>query len=176
MHALARAGRPRPRRRRRRGLLRRLWLVPLCVIAVAAIAYGVAELRSEQVTAESNLLVSSRPGAVGPGAAYEASRLALTYAALVGKDTGIVNQVAGDLDTTPKRVRDSLTVSNPTDTAALRVRYRDEDPAVAAQGSRAAAQAIGGATPASPNIGPNTVQVVRWPTRRTRPTTRWPRS
>jgi capsular polysaccharide biosynthesis protein len=144
-----------------RGLLRRAWVVPLTMVAVAAIAFGVAKIRTEQVTAESVVLVNSKPGPIGPGAATEASRLALTYAAIIPKDSNLLLAISRAVEQPTSDVRQRFSAVNPTDTAVLRLRYRDADPAVAAAGSRAATQALAGLRPASPTIGPGTVQIVR---------------
>jgi capsular polysaccharide biosynthesis protein len=142
-------------------LLRRGWVIPLAMLAVAAVALAVAKIRTQEATAESIVLVNSKPGPIGPGAATEASRLALTYAAIVPKDSNILQAVSRAIDEPTSKVRKRFSAVNPTDTAVLRLRFRDDDPAVAATGARAATQALAGLRPASPTIGPGTVQIVR---------------
>ncbi len=153
--------RPAPKRLSMRGIVRRGWLIPLVMVAVAAIAFGVNKIRSHEVTAKSVVLVTSEAGPDGPGFATEAAKLALSYAAAIPQDQAIVQRVATAIGRSNQYVRDRLGASNPTDTAILELRFRDKDPSAAAAASRAAAEAVTGNRPATQAIGAGSIQVVR---------------
>src|SRR5436190_19502597 len=138
-----------PKRLSMRGILRRGWLIPLVMVAVAAIAFGINRIRSHDVTAQSIAIVTSEAGPDGPGFATEAAQLALSYAAAIPQDEGVVQPGATMIGRSDQYVRDHLAVANPTNTAILQLRFRDGNPSAAAAASRAAAEAVAGARPAT---------------------------
>src|SRR6201995_3553149 len=75
-------------------LLRRLWIVPLSIIVVAAIAYAVAGLQSSTYTAQSTVVVTSAPGPLGQGSSPNAANLASTYAGALPNDPALQAYVA----------------------------------------------------------------------------------
>jgi capsular polysaccharide biosynthesis protein len=158
-----------PKRLSMRGLVRRGWVIPLVMVAVAAIAFGVNRIRSHEVTAKSVVLVTSEAGPDGPGFATEAAKLALSYAAAIPQDQAIVQRVATSIGRSDQYVRDHLGASNPTDTAILELRFRDKNPSAAAAASRAAAEAVTGNRPATQAIGAGSIQIVRLADRPKRP-------
>ena len=161
--------RPPAKRLSMLGIARRGWVVPLVVVAVAAIAFGVNRIRTHQVTAQSVVLVTSEAGPDGPGFATEAAKLALSYATVIPQDQSVVQQIASTIGRSNSYVRDHFSVSNPTDTAILQLRFRDKSSSLAAEGSRAAVQAVAGDHPVTPAIGPGSVQAVRLADRPKRP-------
>jgi capsular polysaccharide biosynthesis protein len=160
---------PPPKRLSMRGIARRGWLVPLVMIAVAAIAFGVNRVRTHEVTAQSVVLVTSEAGPDGPGFATEAAKLALSYATVVPQDQAVVQQIATSIGRSTNYVRDHFSVANPTDTAILQLRFRDKSPSAAAAGSRAAVVAVAGDHPVTPAIGAGSIQAVRLADRPKRP-------
>jgi capsular polysaccharide biosynthesis protein len=161
--------RPPAKRLSMLGIARRGWVVPLVVVAVAAIAFGVNRIRTHQVTAQSVVLVTSEAGPDGPGFATEAAKLALSYATVIPQDQSVVQQIGSTIGRSSSYVRDHFSVSNPTDTAILQLRFRDKSPSLAAEGSRAAVQAVAGDHPVTPAIGAGSIQAVRLADRPKRP-------
>jgi hypothetical protein len=144
-----------------RGLRRRLWLIPLAVAAVVAVAFGVSAVRGDSTTAQSVVVVTSHPGPKGPGYASEAAKLALTYAGVLEQDPVVLDRIGTAVGRSRDDVRDRFSVVNDTDTAVLRLRFRDDDRGRAALGATTAAQAIAGSRPASPRVGPDSVELVK---------------
>jgi capsular polysaccharide biosynthesis protein len=161
--------RPPAKRLSMLGIARRGWLIPLVVVAVAAAAFGVNRLRTHEVTAQSVVLVTSQAGPDGPGFATEAAKLALSYTTVIPQDESVVQQVANAIGRSTHYVRQHFTVSNPTDTAILQLRFRDKSPSAAAAASRTAVQAVVGDHPVTPAIGAGSIQAVRLADRPKRP-------
>jgi hypothetical protein len=78
-------------------LRRRWWLVLLCTVAVAALAYGVGELRSRTATAEAVDMLNPGVNAPGPGAADQAARLAADYARVMPQDDELLRSVGASV-------------------------------------------------------------------------------
>lgn len=152
---------PASKRLSLRGLARRGWLIPLAMIAVAAIAFGVNRVRTHEVTAQSVVLVNSQAGPDGPGFASEAATLALSYTTVIPQDQAVVQRIASTIGRSTSYVRDHFNVVNPTNTAILNLRFRDKSPSAAAAAARAAAQAVTGSRPATAAIGAGSIQIVR---------------
>jgi hypothetical protein len=170
-----------------RTLIRRGWLVPLITIAVAAIAYLIADSQSRTYTSQATLVVPSGPKAAGeqhqttvgpqPSSAAtnlertpsDATDLARTYAAQIPEDDRIVGSIANQLGTSPKHVRDSLTAeavvgANPgSDTALVNLSYGAGTPAKARQGAALAVSAVTGPNPVAAGISPDSLDQVRAP-------------
>ena len=100
---------------------RRLWILPVSIVVVAAIAYAVAGLQSSTYTAQSNVVVTSAPGPLS-GNSAGASSLAATYAGGLPNDPTLQAYVAktahvNPLGTIPRcrpRARCSPSSSSPT--------------------------------------------------------------
>ena len=86
-----------PQRVGLRGLGRRWWLVLLAIAATAAAGYGAASLQTRYYRAESFVVVTSKPTKKDPGQAYDASRLALTYAASLPQDERLLKHIAANV-------------------------------------------------------------------------------
>jgi capsular polysaccharide biosynthesis protein len=160
---------PASKRLSLRGVARRAWVIPLTMIAVAGIAFGVNRIRTHEVTAQSVAVVTSNAGPEGPGFATEASKLALTYSTVIAQDQNVIARLARTLGRSTSYVRKHFTVANPTDTAILQLRFRDTDPSTAAAGARAAAEAVAGRRPATGTVGAGSIQIVRLASRPARP-------
>jgi capsular polysaccharide biosynthesis protein len=150
-----------PKRFSLSSLRRRWWLIPLAVVMTAAAAFAAAQLKESNYTASSWLVTSSDDGFRGPGRAFDASRLALTYATSLPEDDQLIAHIARAIDRSPDEVDDNFTVVNQPDTAAVRLRYSDDDPEVARAGARAAAEGASGREPAAASVTPGTLSVVR---------------
>lgn len=151
-----------------RALKRRWWVIPLAVIAAAAAGYGAASLQKRLYTAESLVVVSSRaaqgdPGRrydANPGQAFDAGRLALTYASALPEDDRLLRRIATAVGRPLDEVDERFSVTNDTETATLRFRYRDEDAVIAAVGSRTAADGVTSSPPATQAVRPGTLYLV----------------
>jgi len=131
-------------RTRRPWLRRRGWLVLLTAAAVTAGAYLGNDTKKTTYTAEAFLFVPSGAGATGPGNAFEANRLALTYVASIPHDSAILNHVADAVGSTPTQVDDDLGVNTTGDNAVMKITYSSEDEAKALAAVRAATEVITG--------------------------------
>jgi hypothetical protein len=143
-------------------LRRRWWLVLLCTVAVAALAYGVGELRSRTATAEAVVMLNPGVIAPGPGAADQAARLAGDYARVIPQDDQLQRSLGATLGA-PARGHVEVTADRRS--ALLDVAFRADGRAAAINGARAVARALTGPSPASANIVPGSLEVVRLPAR-----------
>ena len=66
-------------------LLRRLWILPVSIVAVAAIAYAVAGVRASTYSSQSTVVVTSVPGPIR-AAQSNSSGLASTYSGVLPND------------------------------------------------------------------------------------------
>ena len=110
---------------------RRWWLIPIAVAATALAGFGAAQLKENNYSSSSWIVASSDDGSPGPGRGFDASHLALTYATSLAEDDQLINHIATAIGKSTDEVDERFTVLNQPDTAALRLRYRDDDPAVA---------------------------------------------
>ena len=140
---------------------RRWWLIPIAVAATALAGFGAAQLKENNYASSSWIVASSDDGSPGPGRGFDASRLALTYATSLAEDDQLINHIATAIGKSTDEVDDHFTVLNQPDTAALRLRYRDDDPAVAQAGSRAAAEGVVGSQPVASSVTPGTLSLVQ---------------
>lgn len=140
---------------------RRWWLIPIAVAATALAGFGAAQLKENNYASSSWIVASSDDGSPGPGRGFDASRLALTYATSLAEDDQLINHIATAIGKSTDEVDDHFTVLNQPDTAALRLRYRDDDPAVAQAGSRAAAEGVVGSQPVASSVTPGTLSQVQ---------------
>ena len=144
-----------------RSLKRRWWVIPLAVLATALAGYGAASLKKETYSASSWVIATSDTGTRGPGQAFDASRLALSYASSLSEDDQLIAYVAQAINRPRDEVDDNLSTLNQTDTAVIRLRYRDEDRQVATAAARAAAEGAVGARPVAASVTPGTLSLVQ---------------
>jgi len=142
-------------------LKRRWWVIPLAVIATALAGYGAASLKKETYTASSWTIATADTGSRGPGRAFDASRLALSYASSLSEDDQLISYIAEAINRPRDEVDDRFSTLNQTDTAVIRLRYRDEDPEVATRAARAAAEGSVGSRPVATSVTPSTMQLVQ---------------
>ncbi len=140
-----------PSRRRRRAtstrrawVRRRSWIILLTAAAVTAGAYAGNNDKKTTYTAEAFLFVPSGAGAAGPGNAFEANRLALTYVASIPHDAAILSHVAESIGSTPDQVDNDLGVNTTGDNAVMKITYSSEDEQKAKEAVRAATEVITG--------------------------------
>lgn len=145
---------------------RRGWIVVVCVIAVTAAAVGLASLRSSSATAEATLLVPPSFGATTPGAASEATALAVTYTRAIPADSSIAAAVAkrlgGGLDAAA--VSDAISVRRDGRTAVLRVSYRAPTAAGATRGARALSRVLTTGIPTGSSVADGSLLLASAPT------------
>ena len=139
---------------------RRWWLIPIAVAATALAGFGAAQLKENNYASSSWIVASSDDGSPGPGRGFDASRLALTYATSLAEDDQLINHIATAIGKSTDEVDDHFTVLNQPDTAALRLRYRDDDPAVAQAGS-APPQRVSWAPAVASSVTPGTLSQVQ---------------
>jgi capsular polysaccharide biosynthesis protein len=140
-------------------LRRRGWLVLVSMVAVGAIAYGVASLQAATYSAESVLSVSPALGPSGPGSASQAAELAITYASAVPEDErleSLLDERIGSGGSIDARAED--------DTSVLRVDYTTASESEAVEGAGLIADALSAEAPTSSSVAPGSLDVVRKPT------------
>jgi capsular polysaccharide biosynthesis protein len=140
-------------------LRRRGWIVVLAAVVVTVVSYLVGSHRRGTYSAEAVAVVAANR-VLTPD---QANRLAVTDAGLIPTDTAIADAVARSLGTTRSDVLDRISAFNDPGTALLRIRYRGTSSENALAGARAVAFSISGTRPASPNIAPRTISIVRIP-------------
>lgn len=137
---------------------RRGWLVVLSALLVVAVAWGVGQALTPSSSAEAVLVVQADgPLADQPDAS---AKLAATYATLIPLDSRIqaaVERKFGD------RPGSSFEASNDPNTAVLRLNFSAEHSREAVNGARYLARALGGASPVSPSIAPDSIAIARLP-------------
>jgi capsular polysaccharide biosynthesis protein len=140
-------------------LRRRGWIVVLAALVVTFVSYLAGSLRQGTYSAEAVAVVAANR-TLTPD---QANRLAVTDAGLIPTDTAIADAVARLLGTTRSDVFGRISVFNDPGTALLRVRYKGTSAENALAGASAVALSISGSRPASPNIAPGTISIVRVP-------------
>lgn len=140
-------------------LLRRLWILPLSIVLVAAIAYAVAGVQSSTYTAQSTVVVTSVPGAVSASNSGNAAGLASTYAGALPSDGAITSYINRTAHVSPSAIgaqppRGGVITFNVT----AGTRHR----AIAA--AQAMGRAITGDHPVTSVIDPGTLDLVQSPT------------
>lgn len=140
---------------------RRWWVVLLCVLAVAGLAYLVGELRSRTATAEAVVMLN--PGVIAPVAvaADQSAKLAADYAQAIPQDDALLRAVSGRVGGS---ARGRITTVAAPGSSVIRVAFRASTATAAVAGARALAAALSGQAPASPTIVPGSLRVVRLPT------------
>jgi len=145
--------------RRSMVLLRRIWIVPVSIVVVAAIAYGVAGMQSSTYTAQSTVVVSSAPGPQGAGGSPAASNLAATYAGALPNDPTLQAYVAKTAHVNPLG---AITAAPPRG-SVITLQFFASTRQAALAGARAIGKGLSAPTPASSVVSPNTLNVLQNP-------------
>ena len=129
------------------------WVIPLAIVAVSAIAAGVATETGKNVSAQSVVVVSPGTASTAPGQAGEARALATTYAAQLPADQGLLQRLRARTQLSPAALRSAIRSVQVPNTALVSVTFTAPRAALAANGIRALA---GFATtpPASSSLAP----------------------
>ncbi len=145
-------------------LLRRGWVIVVCVILVVAVA-GIAS-RHQRATYSATSILLVNPGATSqtPGAAQEAQGLAATYAGLIPNDAAVISAVASKTGLAPSEVTSATTVTVTNGTSILNVRFTASTPAIALTGADAMADSISGKHPVTATIPSGAVALMQHPT------------
>jgi capsular polysaccharide biosynthesis protein len=114
-------------------------------------------------TAETLLAVPTGAGTTGPGNADQANKLAVTYAAAIPDDDGVLGHAARRLGSSPAEVQSHLTATNENQTSIVRVTYKEKDRARAKAGIAAVTEALSSDEPVARSIPPRGLDVVRAP-------------
>jgi len=147
------------RRRRSMAPLRRLWILPVSTVVVAAIAYAVAGLQSSTYTAQSNVVVTSAPGPLGSGNSAGASGLAATYAGALPDDPALQAYVAKTAHVNSQGAIVALAPKG----SVVTLQFFADSRAQALAGARAIAGGLSAGKPASTVVSPGTLKVVEAP-------------
>jgi capsular polysaccharide biosynthesis protein len=152
----------RPRGSSRSGaVIRRLWILPVSMAIVAALAYAVSGLQSATYTAQSTVVVTSAPGsgatAIG---ANQASGLANTYSSALPHDPVLQSYVTRHAGV---RATSAITAL-PSRGSLVRLKFTASSPSDAVKGARAIASALSGAHPASAVLTSGALKLVQRPT------------
>lgn len=142
---------------------RRAW--PAAAMAVIGLLGGVAAdaLRSPSATATTLLVVRSGATPRSPGSAQDAAQLAVTYAALIPKDTALAEALGSQLGTSPAAARAALSVTALSGTALVSLSYSAPKGHEAVAGARAAARLLTRARPPGTALVPGSIAVVSLP-------------
>jgi capsular polysaccharide biosynthesis protein len=141
-------------------LLRRLWILPVSIVLVAAIAYAVAGVQSSTYTATSTVVVSSVPGAVSASNSAGAGALANTYAGALPSDGALQAYVTR---TAHVPATDAIK-ANPPRGSAITFTFTAPTRAGAIAGGRALARGLTAAKPVSSTVSAGTLHLVQSPT------------
>lgn len=144
-----------------RSVVRKLWLVVLCVAVSGAAAYGL-QLEQQPSYRTTAVLVVAQDGRPEAGGAYEAKQLAATYAAIVPDDEALLDAVAAQAKLSPSAVRGGLRTSNVQDAPILRVQYTGSS-AAETDAAIGALVALLTSPPDQAAITPGTLAVLRRP-------------
>ena len=144
-------------------LLRRGWVILVCMGAVALLASAIASSRDRIYTAEGIIVVPSGAREGGPGSANDALTLAATYAGVIPADTVVQRRIAAATGLDRRNVAPNIEVIQDTGTALLRLRYKSQQPDRAEKGARALLAAVTGRRPATRAVARNTTRIVRQP-------------
>ncbi len=128
--------------RRQPFLRRRAWVIAL----TGLLAFGMATLQADNdvvdYTAEATLLVQSGASDEGPGQAFEATRLALSYVTVIERDQVIRRHVAANINVTESTVEDNLGIATKGDSSALKLTYTASNPETALEAVALAVEVI----------------------------------
>lgn len=141
-------------------LLRRLWILPVSIVLVAAIAYAVAGVQSSTYTATSTVVVSSVPGAVSASNSAGAGALANTYAGALPSDGALQAYVTR---TAHVPATNAIKANQPRG-SAITFTFTAPTQAGAIAGGRALARGLTAAKPVSSTVATGTLHLVQSPT------------
>ena len=142
-------------------LLRRLWILPVSIVLVAAIAYAVAGVQSSTYTATSTVVVSSVPGAVSASNSSGAGSLASTYAGALPSDGALQAYVSRTAHV--PATNNAIKAGAPRG-SAITFTFTAPTRAAAIAGGRALANGLTAAKPVSPTVSAGTLKLVQSPT------------
>ncbi len=160
------ASRPRAASRSS-ALLRRLWILPVSMAVVAALAYAVSGISSSTYSAQATVVVTSAPGPIGSAGASNAASLANTYAGALPNDPALQSYVSNTAHVNPQGTIEAL----PPKGAVITMRFYGTTRAAALAGGKAIASGLSAAKPASTVVAPHTLDVVQAPVTATLNTT-----
>jgi hypothetical protein len=143
-------------------LRRRGWVLAVSVVVVTIVVAGASKAADTVYIGEAIAVVPSGAGEGKPGSAGEANKLAFTYAGLIPQDGRVRARVAATLG---RRATGAIVSFNDPQTALVRLRYENKDPAVAVRGARAIAEAVTGPDPITTAIAPDSLLLSRLPER-----------
>lgn len=129
------------------------WIVLLSAILVVGVALTVREVKPPGYTAEAVLVVPANSGAVNPGSADQAARLAETYERLIPQNRELLRSVAQRTSLSSQDVRGAVTVRRRDGDALLAISFVAQDRAVAVAGANAVGVALGQGAPGIPAQG-----------------------
>jgi capsular polysaccharide biosynthesis protein len=144
-------------------LLRRAWIPVVATLIVTGVALLIGSVAPGRWVTESVVIVPSSRGEPGPGAATEATRLAVTYAASIPNDAGVLYEAASRLHRSPESISRSIKVINDPNTAVLRIRFEATDKAEALLGARAILEALTSPGPRARSVPPRSLLLVQPP-------------
>lgn len=147
------------RRPRPASLVRRLWILPVSVIVVAAIGYAVGSLQSSSYTAQSSVVVTSVPGPVASGAASGASSLASTYAGAIPDDPLLARYISRTAHVPAANAIRAAAVKG----SVVRLTFTAASARSAVAGATALAHALTASRPVSSVVSAGTLKTVRIP-------------
>lgn len=134
-------------------LRRRGWVVLLSTSLVIGVALGVREVKPPGYTAEAVLVVPANSGAVDPGSADQAVKLADTYQRLIPQNRELLSTVANRTSLSSAAVRGAVTVRRRGDNALLEIAFVAPERNVAIAGANAFGEALGQGAPGIPAQG-----------------------
>jgi capsular polysaccharide biosynthesis protein len=143
-------------------LLRRGWIVPLCVILVVAATVIVNGSRSSYYRTAAVLVVPADGGS-GSSSYAPAATLATTYAELIGQDQNVIDAAARIVGLPPSTVKDLITATQSPGTSIIDVTFADDDPKASAAGDAAVVDAVTGPHPLAVSIPAGALKVVSSP-------------
>ncbi len=142
-------------------VIRRLWILPVSIAIVAALAYAVSGVQSATYTAQSTVVVTSAPGTGATAAnASQASGLANTYSSALPHDPVLQSYVSGHAGVPAASAISAL----PSRGSLVRLKVTESSASAAVKGARALAKALSGAHPASAVLTPGVLKLVNTPT------------
>ena len=142
----------------RASLIRRGWVVPLCVVLVTVVAVIVAGTRSSYYRTQASLVVYGQGTAVSPPSA-----LAVTYSGLIERDAGVANAIARVIHVPAGVAAGRLSATAAPGSAIITITYSDPSAKKSWAGVWAALQSVTGAHPTAIGIPPHLLRVVSGP-------------
>ncbi|NJO04539.1 MAG: polysaccharide biosynthesis tyrosine autokinase [Chloroflexaceae bacterium] len=129
-----------------RFLTRWLWLIALCAVLAGGVAFAIAQRQGRTYSATTTLLVNpGRPSREGLdlGNADEREYIVQTYISLLNKRPVFEHVIATlDLDASPGRLADNVSIVSVANTQMIEVQVKDGDPRRAAVIANAIVQAF----------------------------------